>query len=78
MYNGVEMAFPHISKYRVDKMPKDAFHIACISHRARLKNIQTTPGLNMTEKEMYKQHSVNMNVAQKIYIELQKHIFKEF
>jgi hypothetical protein len=37
LYAGVEMAFPHNSKYRVRKMPKDAFHIACIAHKTRLK-----------------------------------------
>jgi hypothetical protein len=58
-------------------MPKDAFHLACIAHRTRLKNILTTPGINMIEKAIYKQRSLNMGLAQKIYIELQKKVLTE-
>jgi hypothetical protein len=74
LYAGIEMGFPHNNKHRVDKMPKDAFHIACIAHRTRLKNIQSAPGLNMLEKAIYKQRSANMSIAQKVYIGLQKNI----
>jgi hypothetical protein len=72
LYAGVEMAFPHSSKYRVREMPKDACHIACIAHKTRLKNIQTTPGLNMTEKAIYKQRSANMSIVQNVYFTLQQ------
>jgi hypothetical protein len=73
LYPGAELTFPRSSKYRVGAMPKDAFHIACIAHRTRLKNILTAPGVNMTEKAIYKQRLVNMGVAQKIYTTLQEH-----
>jgi hypothetical protein len=76
LYAGIEMGFPHSIKYRINKMPKDAFHIACIAHRTRLKNIQSTPGLNMLEKSIYKQRSENMRTAQRVYMELQKNILE--
>jgi len=41
----VDNFFPHNKKYRVKGYPKDSFHIACISHQTRIKNILQTPGL---------------------------------
>jgi hypothetical protein len=52
-------------------MPKDAFHIACIAHRTRLTNILKAPGLNMTEKSLYRQRAGNMATAQSAYFDLQ-------
>jgi hypothetical protein len=46
LYKGVDKAIPHNSKYRMSGFPKDAFHIACGSHKTRLKNILRTPGLD--------------------------------
>jgi hypothetical protein len=46
-YRAVEKSYPHMDKYRVRGMPKDAFHIACIAHSTRLSNVLRTPGLNM-------------------------------
>jgi hypothetical protein len=72
LYRGAELTFPHSRKYRVRKMPKDACHIACAAHTTRLKNIQTTPGLNMTEKAIYRQRSANMGIIQNVYFSLQQ------
>jgi hypothetical protein len=72
LYAGVDLGFPRSAKYRIDALPKDAYHLACIAHKTRLKNIQTTPGLNMTEKAIYGRRAANMGVAQNVYRELQR------
>ena len=72
LYRGAEMTHPHKSKYRYKEMPRDAFHIACISHRARIGNSLRTTGLNLLEKELLKQRSANFTSAQTAYLEKQK------
>ena len=72
LYQGVELAFPHSKKYRVSGFPKDAFHIACISHRTRLQNILRAPGIDPIEKALLKQRFENLSTAQTGYIEIQK------
>jgi hypothetical protein len=42
-YKAVELAIPHNGKFRVKGLPKDAFHIACNSHKTRIKNILKSP-----------------------------------
>jgi hypothetical protein len=71
-YQGVENCIPHSGKYRVSGFPKDAFHIACGSHKTRLKNILKTPGLDHIEKALLKQRFANLSVGQGGYIEKQK------
>jgi len=71
-YAGADNTYPHHSKYRVKNMPKDAFHIACISHRTRILNSLGTPGVNMAEKDLLKLRCVNMTRAQAAYIMKQK------
>jgi len=44
-YEIADKTIPHVTKYRVKGFPMDAFHIACHSHKTRLKNILKTPGL---------------------------------
>jgi hypothetical protein len=72
VYAGAENTHPHHYKYRVKDMPKDAFHIACISHRVRIRNILRSPGINMAEKDLLMLRSANMTVAQAAYLEKQK------
>jgi len=67
----VDNFFPHNGKYRVNGFPKDAFHISCIAHRTRLKNILRTPGLDQIEKTLLKQRFANLSAAQNGYIEKQ-------
>jgi hypothetical protein len=57
-YKSVDKAIPHAKKYRVSGFPKDAFHIACGSHKTRLKNILRTPGLDPIEKSLLKHAQV--------------------
>jgi hypothetical protein len=71
-YKTAEKTYPHSGKYRVSGFPKDAFHIACISHKTRLQNILRAPGIDPIEKALLKQRSVNLSTAQNSYIEMQK------
>jgi len=71
-YKMVDKATPHDKDYRVSGYPKDSFHVACGSHKARIKNMLSTPGVDPIEKALLKQRSDNLPVAQKGYIEKQK------
>jgi hypothetical protein len=71
-YQGVEKAIPHCKEYRVKGFPKDSFHIACGSHKTRIKNMLRTPGVDSIEKVLLKQRLANLTAAQNGYIEKQK------
>jgi hypothetical protein len=66
-YRFAETAFPTAPQYRVRGFPKDAFHIAAIAHRTRLRNVLRAPGINMIEKALLTQRAANMTAAQKGY-----------
>ncbi|MDR1315718.1 MAG: hypothetical protein LBK13_02490 [Spirochaetales bacterium] len=72
MYQGAEKTWPTIPKYRIQSFPKDAFHLACIAHRTRLRNVLRASGINMIEKAVLNQRAANMTTAQSKYIEKQK------
>ncbi len=72
LYMGVEKSYPHKGKFRVSGFPKDAFHLACISHRTRLQNILRSPGIDPIEKTLLKQRLANLAAAQSSYVEKQK------
>ena len=74
LYQGVEKAIPHDKDYRVNGYPKDSFHIACGSHKARIKNMLRTPGIDPIEKSLLKQRLANLPTAQNGYIEKQRKI----
>jgi hypothetical protein len=71
-YQTAEKTYPHNGKYRVNGFPKDAFHIACISHKTRLQNVLRAPGIDPIEKALLKQRFVNLSAAQGGYIEKQQ------
>jgi len=71
-YKIADEIFPHIGKYRKSGFPKDAYHIACDSHKTRLKNILRTPGLDPIEKALLKQRFVNLSAGQGGYVERQR------
>jgi hypothetical protein len=71
-YKTAEETYPQKSKYRYQNLPKDSFHIACIAHRTRIRNILRSPGINMIEKALLNQRATNMKTAQTAYTELQK------
>jgi hypothetical protein len=73
LYQAAATTYPTLSKYRLQSfLPRDAFHIACNSHRTRLQNTLRTPGMNMDEKTLIRQRANNMIAAKEAYIELQK------
>ena len=73
LYQAVEKTYPHDKKFRVKGgYPKDAFHIACGSHKTRIQNMLRTPGIDQIEKSLLKQRLANLPTAQNGYIEKQK------
>jgi hypothetical protein len=71
-YRHAETTHPTDPKKRKQGCPKDAFHQCCSSHFTRLINFSRTPGVNMIEKDLYKQRRANMKAAQAAYLALQK------
>ena len=71
-YKMVDKATPHHKDYRVSGYPKDSFHIACGSHKTRIKNMLHTPGVDPIEKSLLKQRLANLPTAQGGYIEKQE------
>jgi hypothetical protein len=71
-YQEAEKTYPHNSKFRINGFPKDAFHIACISHKTRLKNILSATGVDPIEKSLLKQRHSNLSTAQNSYAKKQK------
>jgi len=71
-YKIVDKTTPHHKDYRVSGYPKDSFHVACDSHKTRIKNMLRTPGIDPIEKSLLKQRLANLPTAQNGYIEKQK------
>ena len=71
-YHFADKLIPQFKKYRIKGYPKDSFHIACGSHKTRIKNMLSTPGIDQIEKELLDQRQVNLTTAQSGYIEKQK------
>jgi hypothetical protein len=71
-YKTAEKTYPHNGKYRVKGFAMDSFHIACIGHRTRIRNMLKTPGIDPIEKALLKQRFANLPAAQNAYIEKQK------
>ena len=76
-YDTVEQAIPHSGKHRVKGFPMDAYHIACHSHKTRLKNVLRSPGIDPIEKALLKQRLVNLSAGQDGYMEKQKKALKK-
>ena len=72
LYHIADKAIPHHKDYRINGLPKDSFHIACGSHKTRIKNILRSPGIDSIEKALLKQRHANSTTAQNSYIEKQK------
>jgi hypothetical protein len=76
LYQAVDKATSHYKDYRIKGYPKDAYHVACGSHKTRLKNFDRTPGIDAIEKALLKQRFANLSIAQKEYIEKQKKVME--
>jgi hypothetical protein len=71
LYQAVDKSLSHKREFRFKGFPKDVFHVAFGSHKARLQNILKTPGLDPIEKALSKQRLVNISTGQKKYVEMQ-------
>ena len=71
-YQVAEKTYPQRAKYRFKGCPRDAFHIACVSHRTRLKNSLSATGIDPIEKLLLEQRRVNLTTAQNSYVKKQK------
>ena len=76
-YKTAEKTYPHHKDYRASGLPKDSFHIACGSHKTRIKNILRSPGIDPIEKDLLKQRLANLPTAQSGYIEKQKKVMSD-
>ena len=74
LYHVADKAIPHHKDYRVSGFPKDSFHVACASHKTRIKNMLRTPGVDPIEKELLQQRLANLSTAQGGYVEKQKKV----
>jgi len=72
LYKEAEKTHPRSISYRVKGFPKDAFHIACSSHRTRLKNNLSAIGIDPIEKLLLEQRRLNLITAQNSYVKKQK------
>jgi hypothetical protein len=72
IYQFVENSYSHKSDCRYRGFPKDAFHVACGSHKTRLQNIIRSPGIAPIEKALLKQRLANLSAGQKGYLEKQR------
>jgi hypothetical protein len=72
LYKGAEKTYLHHNKYRINGLPRDAFHVACFSHKTRLQNTLRVPGIDPIEKALLKQRLANLLTAQSGYITKQK------
>ena len=76
-YKEAEKTHPHTNEYRIKGYPKDSYHIACNSHKVRIKNFLSTPGIDPLEKDLLQQRQANLSTAQNAYIEKQKKALDE-
>jgi hypothetical protein len=75
-YKEAEQTYPHSKEYRVNGFPKDAYHIACGSHKTRLQNVLRAPGIDSIEKALLKQRLVNLSAGQGGYVEMQSKVLQ--
>jgi len=78
LYQVVEKSYSHKREFRFKGFPKDAFHVAFGSHKARLINILKTPGLDPIEKALLKQRLANISAGQEEYVGLQRKALIKF
>jgi len=74
-YKITDNTYPHSKENRFKGYPMDAFHLAFVSHKARLQNFLRTPGLDPIEKALLQQRLDNIPAAHNAYLEKQKKAF---
>jgi len=71
-YKAAERTYLNDPKFRVGGFPKDAFHLACLAHGTRIRNILRTPGVDAIEKSLLKQRFANLSAARDGYFKKQR------
>jgi hypothetical protein len=72
VYQGAEQSHLHRAKFRYKAMPKDAFHLAYLGHRTRVRNTLRKIGFDPTEQALLELRMGVFNTAQDVYLELQQ------
>jgi Zn-dependent M28 family amino/carboxypeptidase len=71
-YQVAEQTYPHNAQYRYKDMPKDAFHIAFIAHKTRLRNSISRMGLSRLDRTLVKERIKAIATTQDIYFKKQQ------
>jgi hypothetical protein len=71
-YHAVHKVISTEKTYRFKGMPKDAYHIACLSDRARVKNGLSRMGLSDEDRQIAFARIALLDGAQDTYVEWQK------
>jgi hypothetical protein len=72
MYQGVELALPHRGQWRYKSLPRDAFHVACIAHKTRIKNGLSRFGVSRRDRSLAELRITVLAAAQQMYIKKQQ------
>jgi hypothetical protein len=70
-YHTVDMAFPHERVYRYKGMPRDSFHLACISDKTRIRNGLSRLGLPNLDLDLAQRRIDALASVQDIYFDKQ-------
>jgi hypothetical protein len=70
-YHIADLTFPHRAPFRYKNMPKDSFHLACISDRTRIHNGLTRLGIPALDIGLAHERMDALTAAQAIYLEKQ-------
>jgi hypothetical protein len=71
-YHIAEQTFPHRNQWRYRGLPRDAFHVACIAHKTRLKNGLSRLGLPRLDRELAQTRIAALGAIQQVYLEKQQ------
>jgi hypothetical protein len=72
VYQGVEQSYLHRPQFRYKDMPRDAFHLAYIGHRTRVRNSLRKIGFDPDEQTLLELRMYVFNTAQNVYLEKQQ------
>jgi hypothetical protein len=71
-YRYVDKAFPHDRDHRHNGFPRDSFHVACDSHKVRLRNGLSRIGIAKLDRELAKVRLAAVDAIQEVYCGMQE------
>jgi hypothetical protein len=77
VYRGAEKSHPRRPRFRYKGMPRDAFHLAYIGHRTRVRNSLRKIGFDPDEQTLLELRMRVFNTAQEVYLEKQQAVLGE-